>query len=61
MVNTIHIFDWNGRLIKKLIVDHPIHEFWLDQTTNRLYTIDMSSDEVYVCDMNQLNIKQDEY
>jgi hypothetical protein len=59
--NTIHVFDWSGRLLKKLIVDHPIYEFCLDQTTNRLYTIDMSSDELYVCDLNQLNIKQDGY
>jgi hypothetical protein len=57
MVNTIHIFDWNGNLVKKLIVDHPVNEFWLDQVRNRLYTIDASSDELYVCDLNQLNIK----
>jgi hypothetical protein len=57
MVNTIHIFDWNGNIVKKLIVDHPINEFWLDQATNKLYTLDMSSDELYVCDLNQLNLK----
>jgi hypothetical protein len=56
-VNTIHVFDWNGNPVKKLIVDHPVNEFWLDQVTNRLYTLDMSSDELYVCDLNQLKIK----
>jgi hypothetical protein len=56
-VNTIHIFDWNGNPVKKLIVDHPVNEFWLDQATDRLYTLDMPSDELYVCDLNQLNLK----
>jgi hypothetical protein len=53
----IHVFDWEGNLIRKLDLDHPVYEFWLDQVKNRLYTLDMGTDKVYSYDLNELNLK----
>lgn len=34
----VHVFDWDGNLVKKLELEHPAQEIWLDRETNRLYT-----------------------
>ncbi|MDR2472109.1 MAG: hypothetical protein LBD53_00915 [Tannerella sp.] len=54
-INTFHVFDWNGKLVHKLITDHPIGEIWLDQATNRLYSTDIATDEVFYIDLNELD------
>jgi hypothetical protein len=54
-INTIHVFDWNGKIIHKLVTDHPVHEIWLDQVRNRLYTTNVSTDEVFYLDLNELD------
>jgi hypothetical protein len=56
-LNTIHVFDWNGKLLYELITDRPFfRSIWLDQVRNRLYTIDVSTDEVYYLDIGELNL-----
>jgi hypothetical protein len=47
----IHIFDWEGNLIHKLDADRPVHELWVDQVKNRLYTMDLEEGEVYSYDL----------
>jgi DNA-binding beta-propeller fold protein YncE len=56
-INTILMLDWQGNLINEFITDQPVHEIWLDQVRNRLYTTNMATDEVFYLDLNQLNIK----
>lgn len=56
-INTIHVFDWNGKLLYELITDRPfLRSIWLDQAKNRLYTIDIDTDEVYYLDLEELNL-----
>ena len=54
-VNSIHVFDWNGNLLYELITDKSFFHIWVDQIRNRLYTIDMNTDEVSYIDLDDLN------
>jgi hypothetical protein len=57
LLNTIHVFDWNGKLLYELITDRPFfRSIWLDQIRNRLYTIDVGTDQVYYLDLDELNL-----
>lgn len=53
-INTIHVFDWNGRWIQELITDHPVHEMCLDRVRNRLYTTNADTDEVFYLELDGL-------
>lgn len=55
-LNTIHVLDWSGKLLYKLMADRPYFRIWLDQVRNRLYTTDYTTDEVYYLDLNELNL-----
>ncbi|MDR1115065.1 MAG: TolB-like 6-bladed beta-propeller domain-containing protein [Tannerella sp.] len=52
-INTIHMLDWHGNLINEFITDQPVHEIWLDQVRNRLYTTNMATDKVFYLDLNE--------
>jgi hypothetical protein len=53
LLNTIHVYDWNRKLLYELITDRPFfRSIWLDQIRNRLYTIDVNTDEVYYLDLS---------
>jgi hypothetical protein len=54
----IHVFDWNGNFIQKVILEHPAHEIWLDPTGNKLYTMDNTNDGFYSYNLNELKLKQ---
>ena len=54
-VNTIHVFDWNGKWLYELKTDLPVHEMWLDRIRNRLYTTNLNVDDVFCLDLNELN------
>jgi hypothetical protein len=56
LFNIIHVFDWNGKQLYELITDQSFMRIWLDQVRNRLYTIDLNTDEVYYLDLNELNL-----
>ena len=51
LFNTIHVFDWNGKLLYKLITDQSYFCVWLDSVRNRLYTLNMDTEEVYYLDL----------
>ena len=55
--NTIHVFDWQGRLLYELKTDQHFFEIWLCQVRNRLYTILWDNDEVYYIELNELNLR----
>ncbi|MEA4918101.1 BF3164 family lipoprotein [Proteiniphilum sp.] len=52
--NTIHVFDWDGNPIYKLITDQSFYRVWSDPVRKRLYTINMNTDEVYYLGLNEL-------
>jgi hypothetical protein len=52
----VHLFDWNGNLIKKIDLDHPIHKLAIDRCNNLLYVLNAMEDRLFVCDLNQLNL-----
>jgi hypothetical protein len=53
----VYIFDWDGNLIKKLDLGHPVIEFAIDGNNNLLYSMDAEEDKLYCLDLNQLNLK----
>jgi hypothetical protein len=56
-INTIHVFDWNGKLLYEIVTDRSFfRSMWLDQVRNRIYTIDVKTDDVYYLDLNELGI-----
>ncbi|MDR0743658.1 MAG: hypothetical protein LBF05_04815, partial [Tannerella sp.] len=52
----VHVFDWNGNLVKKLDLGHPIREIAIDAKNNALYSLD-AKDDIYRYDLNVLNLK----
>lgn len=54
--NTIHVFDWYGKLLYELTTDKSFYRVWSDPVRKRLYTINMNTDEVYYLDLNELNL-----
>ena len=58
LINIIHVFDWSGKLLYELETDRSyFRSIWLDQVRNRLYTIDVNTDEVYYIDLDELNLQ----
>ena len=55
-INTIHVFDWEGKQLYELITDRVFFRIWLDQVRNRLYTIDLETDEVSYLTLDDLNL-----
>jgi hypothetical protein len=53
-INTIHVFDWNGKFICELKTDRRYLRISLDIVRNRLYTADYETDEIYYLDLNNL-------
>ncbi len=53
-VNTIHVFDWHGKLIQKLETDYDIDKMFLDTVRNRLYVTRPKSDDVYYLDLDEV-------
>jgi hypothetical protein len=53
----IFIFDWDGNLIKKIDLGHPVMEIAIDDDNNLLYSTDVEEDKLYCFDLNQLNLK----
>jgi hypothetical protein len=54
----VHVFDWNGNLVKKLDLGHPVREMAIDANNNDLYFLDAGDDILYRCDLNVLNLKR---
>ena len=52
--NTIHVFDWYGRLVQKLETDYDIDKMFLDTVRNRLYVTRPKSDDVYYLDLDEV-------
>jgi hypothetical protein len=48
----IHVFDWNGILVKKIQLDHPIYELALDPVNQLLYVWNMDDEKVYKYDLS---------
>jgi hypothetical protein len=53
----VFIFDWNGNLVKKLDLGHPVQEIAIDGYNNLLYSMDAEEDKLYCLDLDQLNMK----
>jgi len=54
ILNTIHVFDWQGNLLYKIKTDRSYFRIWLDQGRNRLYTTDIENSEVSYIDLSPL-------
>lgn len=57
LFNIVYVFDWDGKLLYKLITDRSFFRVWSDPTRKRLYTINMNTDEIYYLDLNELELK----
>lgn len=54
--NTIHVFDWNGKLLYELVTDQSYFRIWSDPIRKRLYTINANTDEVYYLELDEICI-----
>lgn len=50
----IYIFDWQGKPLAELKLDHFITSFDIDLKNGVLYTFDVHSDELYKYDINKI-------
>ena len=48
----IHIFDWEGNLLRKIHVGDIANMMWLDRVRNRLYVYKPETDGVFYLDLN---------
>jgi hypothetical protein len=55
-IDTIHIFNWQGKLLFELQADQSVDFIHLDQVRNRLYTSNFQTNDVYYLDLNELNM-----
>lgn len=49
----LHIYDWNGNLLKKIELDLSILEMCLDTVRNILYITNLYSDDIFYLDINK--------
>ncbi len=45
--NILHVFDWNGRLLKKIRLETPIQEMFLDTERNILYGCQEDAEQLF--------------
>ncbi len=43
--NTLHVFDWNGKIVKKITLDKDAWQLHMDRKSEKLYTIHFTTDE----------------
>lgn len=48
----LHVFNWEGELIKKIRLDTPVQEIWLDKKTNRFYGYNPYLEKLYEYNLN---------
>lgn len=47
LYDQLHVFNWEGELIKKIRLDTPVKEIWLDKITNRFYGYNPYREKLY--------------
>lgn len=52
---TVHVFDWDGHLARKIKLDHPASSLSLDPVSGMLYTMYPNQEEIY---RYRINTKQ---
>lgn len=43
----LHMYNWNGSMQKKIILEYPIHEIFIDEKNNLLYGVNANEQNVY--------------
>lgn len=43
----LHLFNWDGKMVKKVILEHPIHELFVDEANNLLYGVNANEQNLY--------------
>ena len=50
----IHVFDWEGRFLKRIYLKDPATSIWLDDSTQMLYTYNMNDESLMRYDLTQV-------
>lgn len=53
-INTIHVFDWHGRLVQKVETDYDIDKMFLDTVRNRLYVTRPKADDIFYLSLDEV-------
>lgn len=53
-INTIHVFDWHGRLVQKVKTDYDIDKMFLDTVRNRLYITRPKADDIFYLNLDEV-------
>ena len=51
--NEIHVFNWDGKFVKRIILEHSCDQIALDRKNNKLYTKD-DEEKIFCYDLNTL-------
>jgi len=43
----LHLYNWNGSMLKKIILENPIHEIFIDKKNNLLYGVNANEQNLY--------------
>lgn len=52
-IHILHLYDWEGNLVKQLYLDHPIYRITIDPVNKKLYSLD-KEDEMYSYNLSDL-------
>ena len=50
----IHVFDWEGRFLKRIYLKDPATAIWLDDSTQMLYAYNMNNESLMRYDLTQI-------
>ena len=50
----IHIFDWEGRFLKRIYLKEPANSIWFDDSTQMLYAYSMENESLLRYDLTQV-------
>ena len=54
----IHVFNWDGKMVKKIKLEKPIHELGLDVVNNLLYGYNTNTEKLYRYNLNNRILKK---
>ena len=52
----LHVFDWEGNLLKKVVLTVPVGNIHLDLANNIIYSLNPVNDRIYLYHISDMNL-----
>lgn len=52
----LHVFDWEGNLLKKVVLTVPVGNIHLDLANNIIYSLNPANDRIYLYHISDMNL-----